>query len=65
MSEPALNEAGIPADLLPKARDWFDKEMARLEPLHGAKWTDHREWLADYLNEEIRERVQLRQRTGT
>lgn len=57
---PTLNEAGIPVDLLPKARAWFAREMARLEQIHGAKWADHRDWLADYVNAEIMERVKRR-----
>lgn len=56
-----LKEDGIPADLLPKARAWFAQEMARLEKLHGAKWAEHSEWLADYVSAELRERA--RQRT--
>lgn len=52
-----LNEQCIPSELRPQARAWFDKEIARLEKLHGAKWPDHRDWLADYLNAEIMERV--------
>jgi hypothetical protein len=55
-----LNESAIPADVLPQARAWFGKEMARLEKLHGDKWPDHREWLADYLNAELMERVERR-----
>lgn len=57
---PSLKEDGIPADLLPKARAWFAREMARLEKLHGAKWADHREWLADYVSAELRERARQR-----
>jgi hypothetical protein len=55
-----LNETNIPADLLPQAREWFAREMARLEKAHGAKWPDHREWLSDYVNAEIAERVEKR-----
>jgi hypothetical protein len=55
-----LKEQNIPADLLPQARAWFDREMVRLEKVHGEKWPDHRDWLADYLNAEIAERVQKR-----
>jgi hypothetical protein len=54
----SLNETGIPADLLPKARAWFAQEMSRLEKLHGDKWPDHREWLAGYVSEELRQRAQ-------
>lgn len=52
-----LKEQGIPEDLLPKARQWFNKEMARLAEVHGSAWERNRDWLVDYLNAEIRERV--------
>jgi hypothetical protein len=55
-----LNERDIPAELLPKARAWFAQEMARLEKLHGDKWPDHRDWLAEYVSEELRERAMHR-----
>lgn len=58
MAPSGLNETGIPADLLPKARAWFGREMARLEKAHGAAWENTRDWIADYLNAEIRERLQ-------
>jgi len=41
-----LNERDIPPELLPKARDWFAREMARLQKAHGDKWPEHRDWLA-------------------
>jgi len=52
-----LNESAIPADLLPKARAWFARQMAQCAASHGSRWPDHREWIADYLNAELREHV--------
>jgi hypothetical protein len=55
-----LNEQRIPADLLPQARTWFAKEMRRLEKAHGEAWPNTRDWIADYLNAELAERVDAR-----
>lgn len=52
-----LNENNIPPALLPQARAWFGCQLTRLEKLHGPHWLAHRDWLVDYLNEEVRERV--------
>ena len=55
-----LNEANIPPHLLPKARAWFDRQMARYADKHGDHWQEHREWVADYINEELREHLEGR-----
>lgn len=52
-----LREEGIPSDLLPKVRAWWDSQMNTIARAHGADWPKHREWIADYLNEEVRERL--------
>ena len=53
-----LNESNIPPEHLPKARAWFQRQMDRCAEKHGDKWPEHREWLADYLNEELREHLE-------
>jgi hypothetical protein len=55
-----LKEADIPADLLPKVRAWWVKRMQEAERTHGAEWPKHREWLADYMNAEVRDRLRTR-----
>ena len=55
---PLLNEQNIPPALLPKARAWFDRQIKHLEAKHGPQWPAHREWLASYLNEELREHLE-------
>lgn len=47
----------LPPQLFTQGRAWFLKEMVRLEPCHNASWPDHAPWLADHMNEELRERV--------
>jgi len=54
---PLLNESAIPPELLPKARAWFQRRMDRYAAKHGAAWPDTREWIADYINEELREHL--------
>ena len=53
-----LNENNIPPEHLPKARAWFQRQMDRCAEKHGDKWPEHREWMADYLNEELREHLE-------
>jgi hypothetical protein len=53
--EPGLREDGIPADLLPKVRQWWGRQMESIAKAHGAEWPKHRDWIADYLNAEVRE----------
>lgn len=52
-----LDERGIPAPLLPRARTWFERQVKALERAHGSHWPANREWLVDYLNTELRELV--------
>lgn len=55
-----LNEQGIPADVLPKVREWWRQQMQELAASHGPAFAKNREWLASYLNAEIRDRLQRR-----
>ena len=52
-----LNESAIPPHLLPKARAWFQRRMDYYAAKHGTAWADTREWIADYINEELREHL--------
>lgn len=59
MSELAgLREEGIPPDLLPKVRQWWLLQMQQIALAHGASWPEHRDWIVDYLNAEVRDRLQ-------
>lgn len=46
-----------PAEMQERAERWFNRQVEKLAKAHGDKWPDHREWLEDYLREEIRERL--------
>ena len=52
-----LIETNIPPALLPQARTWFNRQLVHLEQMHGNRWPEHRQWLIDYLNEDVRQRV--------
>lgn len=56
-----LDEAGIPAELLSRARAWFTREVRKLEKHHGPHWPAVKDWLADYLRAELRELVEKEQ----
>ena len=53
-----LNESNIPPEHLPKARAWFQRRMDYYAAKHGTAWADTREWIADYINEELREHLE-------
>lgn len=53
-----MSAALTPAQLRERAERWFEREMAIAERAHGARWPEHRDWVADYLRQEIRERLQ-------
>jgi hypothetical protein len=57
-SVPGLNEANIPPQHLEAARAWFQRQMDRCAAKHGDNWPEHREWLAEYFNEELREHLE-------
>lgn len=50
-----LDETDIPRHLLERSRKWFAGQVERLERIHGSQWEEHKEWLVDYLNAEIRD----------
>lgn len=52
-----LDESGIPPQLVARARTWFEREVKSLERIHGREWPAVKDWLADYLREELRELV--------
>ena len=57
VSMPALNEQGIPPELLSKARKWFNHQMQELQAIHGPRWPNVCDWLGDHVNTEAKEHV--------
>jgi len=55
-----LDESQIPPELLEQTRAWWVRRMQEAERSHGEAWPKHRDWLADYMNAEIREQVAKR-----
>lgn len=46
-----------PAQVLEKARAWYDRQMLVLEKSHGDSWPQNRDWISAYLREELRQRL--------
>lgn len=46
-----------PVQMRERAQQWFDRQIAVISKAHGPAWPEHREWIEDYLREEIRERL--------
>lgn len=55
----ATSAAGVVApDIRRKARAWYDRQLTICAEKHGASWPAHREWVEDYLKEELRQKLQ-------
>lgn len=46
-----------PAQMLAAAEDYYARQMVLLEKCHGTSWPERREWISDYLKEELRQRL--------
>ncbi len=46
-----------PAEMRERAAKWFDRQIEIISKAHGPSWPEHREWIEDYLREEIRQRL--------
>lgn len=45
------------ADIRARAEDWYARQIRTIAEAHGDSWTEHREWIEDYLREELRQRL--------
>jgi hypothetical protein len=41
-------------EIFDAAQAWFDRQMAKAANAHGDRWPKHRDWVADYLQKELR-----------
>ncbi len=46
-----------PAEVRRRANEWFARQLERAAKAHGAAWPEHREWVEDYLKQELRDRL--------
>lgn len=46
-----------PAQVRATAEAWFRHQAELLRQCHGSSWSQHREWVLDYLREEVRQRL--------
>ena len=49
-----------PAELQALAAAWFRQQMERARVRQGARWDEHKAWVADYLREQVRQRLVAR-----
>lgn len=45
------------AEMKAKAEAWYQSQLEKLSKAHGAAWEGNREWVEDYLREELRLRL--------
>ena len=50
-------EQDTPESIRAKAEAWFDRQCEVSAKALGSSWPKHREWVEDYLRQEIRERL--------
>ena len=48
------------AELQAKAEQWFRQQVERAQARHGSRWDEHRDWIVDYLREQVRQRLAAR-----
>ena len=48
------------AELQALAQAWFKQQIERARARHGNRWDGHKEWVAAYLREEVRQRLAAR-----
>ena len=46
-----------PAQVLARARAWYENQCERLAKFHGTKWPERQAWCEAYLREELRLRL--------
>ena len=49
-----------PAETLALAEAWYMRQMSVLAQCYGPRWPEFRDWISDYLHEEIRQRLKAR-----
>lgn len=46
-----------PEQTLALAEEWFTRQCDVLAKCHGTDWPKHRQWIEDYLREQLRQRL--------
>jgi hypothetical protein len=47
-----------PQQIRELSEKWFARQIEIISKAHGDSWPEHREWIEDYLKEELRERLE-------
>ncbi len=48
------------AEVQAQAEAWFRQQIERARARQGARWDEHKAWVADYLREQVRQRLRQR-----
>lgn len=54
-TQPETHET--PEQILALAQAWYRRQVEILRTAHGTSWPAHREWITDYLRQEVRQRL--------
>lgn len=46
-----------PDEVRKRAATWYERQLQLAAAAHGNAWPEHREWVEDYLKEELRLRL--------
>lgn len=46
-----------PNEVRQRAEAWYSRQMEIIARAHGNRWPEHKEWIEDYLREELRQRL--------
>ena len=49
-----------PDEIRAQAKAWYQRQIDVLSKAHGESWEANREWVEDYLKEELRQRLEAR-----
>lgn len=53
-------ESLSPEQIRSSALKWYERQMIRAAVGHGQSWSENKNWIAEYLKEEIRQRLLAR-----
>lgn len=53
----APNKVPTPSEIRDQADEWYRRQVETLSRSHGSSWPEHREWVEQFLKEELRQRL--------
>lgn len=46
-----------PGEIRQRAQAWYDRQIEIISKAHGSSWPQHKDWVDDYLREQLRDRL--------